>query len=172
VILAIPSAQARRLLPEDCSFSKQLSGVSMLPCFAVMLEFKKHLDLPFDGIFLKDSILAWVARNSSKPGRGETESWVLHSTAEWAMSHLEEPLEQLSEAMVKEFFQTLGLEPVQPRWQQIHRWRYASVQDPLSTGCLWDRGRLIGACGDWCHQSRIEGAILSGMAMAGRVLAV
>ena len=30
----------------------------------------------------------------------------------------------------------------------------------------------IGLCGDWCQMSRLEGASLSGMAMAGRILSM
>ncbi|WP_164103864.1 FAD-dependent oxidoreductase [Candidatus Laterigemmans baculatus] len=37
-------------------------------------------------------------------------------------------------------------------------------------GCVWDRAVGLGACGDWCGGPRIEGAFLSGAAMAGSLL--
>jgi hypothetical protein len=40
----------------------------------------------------------------------------------------------------------------------------------LDAGCIWDQNLRIGVCGDWCQMSRVEGAILSGMAAAGSVL--
>jgi predicted NAD/FAD-dependent oxidoreductase len=40
----------------------------------------------------------------------------------------------------------------------------------LNTGSFWDAGLKIELCIDWCHTSRLEGAALSGMAMAGRIL--
>ena len=53
---------------------------------------------------------------------------------------------------------------------RAHRWRYSIAGTALSGGCLWDAGRRIGACGDWCSGSRVEGAFVSGMAIAGRIL--
>ena len=57
------------------------------------------------------------------------------------------------------------------RWSQAHRWLYSLVDDPLDVGCLWNSDLGIGACGDWCNGARIDGAWLSGEALAGRVLA-
>ncbi|MDX1741267.1 MAG: hypothetical protein R3178_08245, partial [Rhodothermales bacterium] len=51
-----------------------------------------------------------------------------------------------------------------------HRWSLAQAEEPLEDGCLWDESRRIGVCGDWCAGSRVEGAFLSGAAMAGRVM--
>ena len=42
--------------------------------------------------------------------------------------------------------------------------------EPLDDECLWDPAAGLGACGDWCGGPRIEGAFLSGMAMAGSLL--
>jgi len=68
------------------------------------------------------------------------------------------------------FFSAVGSLPVEPVFAAAHRWRYAKAQNPLDDGCLWDRQAMIGLCGDWCCHSRIEGAFLSGAAIAGRVL--
>jgi predicted NAD/FAD-dependent oxidoreductase len=51
-----------------------------------------------------------------------------------------------------------------------HRWMYAIPENPLERECLWDSEELLGACGDWCGGPRVEGAFLSGMAMAGSLL--
>ena len=51
-----------------------------------------------------------------------------------------------------------------------HRWLYSLVANPLNVGALWDPDLGIGACGDWCQGARIEGAFLSGQAIAGRIL--
>jgi hypothetical protein len=68
------------------------------------------------------------------------------------------------------FFSAVGSWPVEPVFAAAHCWRYVKAQNPLADGCLWDRQAMIGLCGDWCCNSRIEGAFLSGAAMAGRVL--
>ncbi len=46
-----------------------------------MLAFSKPLGLPFDGAFIDDPTITWAAKNSSKPGRGTAECWVLHADA-------------------------------------------------------------------------------------------
>ncbi len=56
-------------------------------------------------------------------------------------------------------------------WSRAHRWLYSLADNPLDTDCLWDADLGIGACGDWCRGARIEGAWLSGEALAGRILA-
>ena len=64
----------------------------------------------------------------------------------------------------------MGLDVLHPTHIDAHRWRYALAEGSLDAGCLWDGTLRLGVCGDWCHNSRVEGAFLSGMAAAGRVL--
>jgi len=40
----------------------------------------------------------------------------------------------------------------------------------LPESSLWDEQHRLGACGDWCGGPRVEGALKSGMALAGQVL--
>ena len=51
------------------------------------------------------------------------------------------------------------------------RWRYAITDSALAGGCAWDAGDGVGLCGDWVNGGRVEGAWLSGHALAQRVLA-
>ena len=143
----------------------------MTPCWAVLLAFAKPLDLSFDGVFIQDADIAWAARNSSKPGRQTNECWVLHATAAWSMAHLALTPEEVIPLLMRSFSAATGLNLPDPIISMAHRWRYAQAQNPLTAGCLWDHQSRIGICGDWCQGSRIEGAFLSGTAMAGRILA-
>jgi renalase len=36
--------------------------------------------------------------------------------------------------------------------------------------CLFDPTMNIGACGDWCGGPRVEGALVSGLALAEQIL--
>jgi predicted NAD/FAD-dependent oxidoreductase len=51
-----------------------------------------------------------------------------------------------------------------------HRWRFALPLEPLPDPCLFDAGRRLAACGDWCGGPRIEGGFLSGRAAADQML--
>lgn len=171
LVVTPPPRQGEQLLNNQTPLANQLRAVTMTPCWAVLLTFAMPLDLPVDGLFIHDADIAWAARNSSKPGRGTGETWVLHATAAWSIAHLDLSPEDVIPRLMTSFSTATGLPLPEPVLSAAHRWRYAQAQSPLTIGCLWDRQSKIGICGDWCYGSRIEGAFLSGTAMAGRILA-
>ncbi len=123
------------------------------------------------GAFLHDSFMSWAARNSSKPGRsGAAERLVLHATPEWTSENWDRDGDIVAHEMVNEFWRVSGLSPQIPSQIQSHRWKYAIPVKPSKHGCYFDANSGIAACGDWASGSRVEGAFLSGMAAAGRVL--
>jgi hypothetical protein len=170
LIVSTPPAQCAGLLAGLTPLVETVNAVQMDPCWAVMLAFESPLPLPFDGAFVHDFDLVWIARNSSKPGRENAECWVLHAGGKWSSMHLELDSEAVVYPLTAAFFKAVGLAPVAPVFAIAHRWRYARARNPLTDGCLWDERRRIGICGDWCDNSRIEGAFLSGASVAGRML--
>ncbi|MGB7326681.1 MAG: FAD-dependent oxidoreductase [Rubripirellula sp.] len=171
VVVAVPSHQAASLLVEAPGLADRARGVKMDGCWALMLAFERSLNLGFDGAFVQQSPLSWIARNSSKPGRGgDCETWVVHADAEWTEAHIEDSPDEIRSFLIDEFFRATGRSKVEPRHSVIHRWRFAIPKNPLATDCLFDAEQSIGACGDWCGGPRVEGAFLSGMAMAGRIM--
>ena len=72
--------------------------------------------------------------------------------------------------MLAEFWRVTGLTPQPHQHLQSHRWKYAIAVDPSEERCFVDDSAVIVACGDWASGSRVEGAFLSGMAAAGRIL--
>lgn len=170
VIVAMPPEQAAALLVESANLMKQVQSVKMLPTWAVMAVFDRSLNLELDGMFAHNSPLSWMARNNSKPGRPRHECWVLHGSNEWSALHLEEDEREVSAVLLQAFFEATGSKSIQPTFAKAHRWGLALAENPLKVGCLWDEKLWLGVCGDWCHMSRIEGAFLSGVAMAGQVL--
>ncbi|MEM8883226.1 MAG: NAD(P)-binding protein [Planctomycetota bacterium] len=156
VLLALPPADAAALLPVDAPLRTTAAAVVMDPSWAVTAVFDGPLPLDFDGAFVEDSPLTWIARDSAKPGRGDEETWMLHGTTE--------------HGLLEAFFAAVGLEPVEPLSTDRTAWPHAIAPDPLEVECLWDAERRLGVGGDWCARSRVEGAFLSGQALAGSVL--
>ena len=143
----------------------------MHACWAVMVSFDESLELPFDGAFVQESPLSWISRNDSKPGRGgDYESWVLHASPDWSDQCIDEEPDTVLSNLIEAFWRATGSKPRATSYAASHRWRYAIPPQPLESRCLFDSRLKIGACGDWCSGPRVEGAFLSGMAMAGRVL--
>jgi predicted NAD/FAD-dependent oxidoreductase len=170
LIVSAPAEQSAQLLSEITPLAEQAAGIQMDPCWAVMLAFDEPLNLPFDGAFIQQSPLIWAARNSSKPGRETGDCWVLHAGPDWSQEHLELDAKEVTHQLVASLSEAINSDVPLPLLGTAHRWRYARARNPLKEGCLWDSQMRIGLCGDWCHNSRIEGAFLSGTAMAGRIL--
>ena len=142
----------------------------MKPCWAVMTAFDSPLDLPYDGAFINEGPLSWIARTSSKPSRiALPDRWVLHGSASWSDQHLQWPPERVAEQLLATLFESTRWPDRAPVHLRAHRWRYAIAENPLDEGCLYDETTRIGACGDWAFGNRVEGAILSGVAMARRI---
>lgn len=170
VVTSAPAEQSAQLLTGHTHFSERLSAVRMTPCWAVMLVFETPLVLPFDAAFIHDSNLSWASRNGSKPGRGEGDTWVLHADAAWSTTNYQLDPQDVIERLTDAFFSVVPSPTVVPAFSIAHRWRYAQTENPLTDGALWDAEAMVGACGDWCAGSRVEGAYLSGAAMAGKIL--
>jgi photolyase PhrII len=170
VITSAPAPQSAELLASAPDLQQAARAVSMNGCWAALLVFDRSLGLPFDGAFVHESALSWMARNNSKPQRGSQESWVLHASPVWTSTCLEnEPGEALPK-MLDAFWQATAVTPRAPIYAACHRWRWALPPEPLPHRCLFDSSLRLGACGDWCSGPRVEGAFLSGTAVAGRVL--
>jgi predicted NAD/FAD-dependent oxidoreductase len=163
VAVTVAADQALPLLEPWPDFAQPARRGAHAPCWALMAAFGTPVDVPFDGAFVGDSPLEWIARDSSKPGRPHGERWVAHSSAEWAAAHLDSAPGQVAGLLVAALEAVLGRRPT---YAAAHRWRYAQPAAPLGVGCLWDPALALGAGGDWCADGLIEGAFLSGSALA------
>ena len=180
VVLALPAEQATGLLAGakglawggvEGGLRERVAGVSISPCWGVLLEFAGRLGVEFDGAFVGDSPLRWVARNNSKPGRPGRECWVLHAGPEWSREHLEASAEWVAGELEQAFWQALGVPGVGAVARQAHRWRYALPESPLAEQFVFAEEAGLGVCGDWCGGPRVEGAWTSGARLGERVAA-
>jgi renalase len=135
-----------------------------------MAAFETRLEVPFDGAFVHGSPLTWIARNNSKPGRPQSECWVLHASPEWSAEHLEDAPEAVCAELLAALEQAIGVGRAPTIHTAAHRWLYALPSAPLSVGCMWDDEARVAVCGDWCQSARIEGAFLSGLAAAEKLI--
>ena len=162
VVVAVPAVQAEPLLAASAGLAERTRDARLAPCVAAMVVPPVPLDLDFDGAFVRGSILSWLARNSSKPGRGAPETWVLHGSPEWSSEVLERDPPSLGPQMLAAFMKVTGISGFEPDHLAVHRWRYANAVEALPDGYLLDAEQGLGACGDWCRGGRIEDAWWSG----------
>ena len=170
LVAAMPSPQATLLLADVPSMQAQARALPMVPCWAVLASFAAPVATGFDAAFVNGSSLTWIARNGHKPGRDpQFECWVLHAARDWSERELEAPPEAVCAKMLAEFRRVTGCGD-QPVTARAHRWRYSGPGARSDLSCLFDGDSRAGACGDWLAGSRVEGACLSGLSVAERIL--
>lgn len=175
VILALPSPQAHALLlssQQGKSLRPALAGVTIAPCWTLMLAFPKALqpNLPYLGPQWNAARsthhrIAWLARESSKPGRSAIERWTVQASPDWSTRHLEDDEPRVKAKLLKAFTEVTGIR-AQPSHAVVHRWRHAQTTEVLGQPFLWDAKARIGVCGDWCTGHRVEDGFVSGLEMA------
>ncbi len=170
VIVAVPAPQAVPLLAPAPALAEVASGITMAPCWAAMVAFDEPVVAGFDGAFVSGGALSWVARDSSKPGRPDGERWVLHASPGWSRQEWETDLDRIPSLLCSALASHIGPVPA-PTFQRAHRWGYARADAAGAPGVMYDAAAGIGACGDWCEGGRIEGALVSGIDLAERIIA-
>ncbi len=169
VIVTAPPAQARDLLANShlMNLASALDApVSVIqPCWALAVHFESASDVEFEGMRPHNSVLSWIANNSSKPGReGPGQWWVLHATSQWSAEHVETPADKVTDAMLDAFREVTGSAAI-PDETIAHRWLYARSEGDERPGCLWFPAEGIGLAGDWLSGGRVEGAFDSARAL-------
>jgi predicted NAD/FAD-dependent oxidoreductase len=178
LLVCLPADQAHSLVRGvHASMADIVARASCEPCLALgfVPQGDALRDLPFDGLFIgrdgdPDRTLSWLARDSSKPGRQGDDTWVLHAAPDWSRAHLRDPRERVEERLLGELSRLLRLPPIRSRASTLRRWAYARAPSMPSSGPLFDDVLRCGVGGDWSLGGRVEGAFLSGLALAGRVL--
>lgn len=171
VLLAVPAPQAAPLLKVVApAGAAVVTSARMRGSWAVMLRYSSPVVMPWDGAFINTGPLRWVARDSSKPGRTGAETWLLHASPEWSEAHMEDSAESVTAALLAALAALSGFTGPAPVAATAHRWRYADTEAPLALGGWWDASLRVGLCGDWLNGGKVEGAWLSGQALAAQVL--
>ena len=175
VVLAIPSSQAHDLLrssEQGQALLPELAGVSVAPCWTLMVAFPQalqptlsHLGPQWNAARSTHHRIAWLARESSKPGRGPIERWTVQASPEWSARHLEDDDERVKAKLLRAFTEVTGIR-AEPQHAEVHRWRFAQTDKPLGKSHAWYAKSRIGVCGDWCLGHRVEDGFVSGLEMA------
>ena len=175
VVLAMPNPQTTNLLQNSAQAARlvrDIHPVQVAPCWTLMLAFPQamqptmaHLGPQWNAARSNHHRIAWLSRESSKPGRGSIERWTVQASAAWSLEHLEDDAARIQAKLLKAFTEVTGIR-AEPAHVAVHRWRYAQTVQPLGRSHLWDEKYNIGACGDWCIGHRVEDAFISGLEMA------
>lgn len=175
VMLAIPHVQAADLLRASGlapDFMERIERVRVAPCWTLMVAFPQaqqpglpHLGPQWNAALSTHHRIAWLSRESSKPGRDPIERWTVQASAAWSDEHLNDDPQRVTAKLLKGFAEVTGIHAT-PSHAQVHRWLYAKTQVPLGASHLWDARTGLGLCGDWCIGHRVEDGFVSGLELA------
>ncbi|MEY2619351.1 MAG: hypothetical protein RL522_2353 [Pseudomonadota bacterium] len=175
VMLALPSVQASDLLRASSlapAVLERLGQVQVAPCWTLMVAFPQaqqpglpHLGPQWNAARSTHHRIAWLSRESSKPGRDPIERWTVQASAAWSEEHVNDDPQRVTAKLLKGFAEVTGIHAT-PTHAQVHRWLYAKTQVPLGSSHLWDASAGLGLCGDWCLGHRVEDGFVSGLELA------
>ena len=156
----------------DTPLTDALSKVAIAPCWTLMLAYPQAvrpglttLGPQWNAARSTHHRIAWLARESSKPGRNVVERWTVQASPAWSAEHLEDDEARVQAKLIKAFAEVTGIRAA-PAHADTRRWRYAQTTHPLGKSHLWDKSMGLGACGDWCLGHRVEDAFVSGLELA------
>ncbi len=175
IVLAVPCAQAQALLkdtPKAGALLKKTSSVTVSPCWTLMLAYPQAMQPGFSTLGPQWNAarsthhrIAWLTRESSKPGRGSVERWTVQASAAWSKEHLNDEPQRVQAKLIKAFAEVTGIR-AEPAHIDTKRWLYAKTDQALGKSHLWDASAGLGLCGDWCLGHRVEDAFVSGLELA------
>jgi predicted NAD/FAD-dependent oxidoreductase len=175
VLLAIPSAQGQNLLQtseQAAAWVKCMSQVKVAPCWTLMIAFPNAMQPGLSALGPQWNAarsthhrIAWLARESSKPGRDPIERWTVQASAAWSQEHIHDDDQRAQAKLLKAFAEVTGIR-AEPSHVDSQRWLYAKTVQPLGKSHLWDGKKGLGVCGDWCLGHRVEDAFVSGLELA------
>lgn len=176
VCCTIPAPQALALLADSeidpaAIGVSALAAITYLPCITVIAGLNRSSGIPAPGVVQYDTgPLAWAADNQQK-GISKGPSVTIHASADFSKARLEyreADANFIGAELVSELME--WLEPWAVDSLQVHRWRYSQAdtryEEPL-LAAQTPAPLLFG--GDGFGMGNVEGAFLSGRAMANRL---
>ncbi len=177
VVVAIPLPQAAVLLaPHRPDWAGRARAVAMRPCWTLMAVTDAPAPLPaWDLAQPSTGPTGLIVRSDARPGRTRVPGrahWVVHASETWSRAHVEDAADDAQAHLQAALAQHVG-QPLAWHHASAHRWRYAHAPaDAAVPGlCDWDADASLGACGDALGGAGVEGAWLSGRALAARLVA-
>jgi renalase len=171
LLMTAPLPQTLALLPPLPPL-EGLQQIQYSPCLAVMVvlpECDFRLPAP-GGLKIDSEPLAWIAQNDLKGLSSAQPALTLHAGPETSTALWDAPEEEVIATLLQAARQQFEI-PWAPVAQQVMRWRYAFPKNPHSqlfvqpAPGLWLAGDAFGG-------GRVEGAALSGLAVADALQAV
>lgn len=160
--------------PELAPRSKVMQLCSL---WVLLVAFPNKLRLRFEGAFVDHPDISWIGNNTAKyKSESPTECWTVISTKNFGAVH-KVPQEFIPPTKEKEVINLLlcgfgditgvNLKSAKPCFTKVQLWGAANPLNVLQgEECVFQASHNVGICGDWLVSPCVEGAALSGLALA------
>ncbi|MDI9878744.1 NAD(P)/FAD-dependent oxidoreductase [Flectobacillus longus] len=141
-----------------------LNAIQYDPCWAVIAKINTSSnDTITGGKILENSSVSWVVDNAEK-GLTVSPTLTIHASPSYSQLSLEEKAENVAKELITSISDIVN--PEQIETYQIHRWRYALASQRASEPFLQLKNYPIYIGGDAFGVGNVEGAFVSGDAIA------
>jgi len=146
-----------------------LAALTYHPCLALLVTLGGASAVPAEGVALTEGPVRWIADNSKKGiAPGVAAAVTVHLNSEFAAEHYGKTEVELAPLVLPGIERWLGAPVV---GVALHRWKFSEPTATYSEPCVWRPELGLGLAGDAFGGPRVEGAALSGLALADKMTA-
>jgi predicted NAD/FAD-dependent oxidoreductase len=173
IILTSPVPQSLALLkagefelPEP--LASELAALTYDPCLALLVTLSGRSRLPKEGVRCPEGVIRWAADNQAKGISPNVEAVTLHLAPDFSREHYGCTDVEVLEMVRAEAEAFIGA-PIAAA--TLHRWKFSLARVKHTQPYVWWPEEQLGFAGDAFGGAKIEGAALSGLALAERIKA-
>jgi renalase len=164
--LGVLSAGECALPPE---INASLQALTYHPCLALLVVLDGPSALPAEGLVLTEGPVRWLADNVKKGVVQSARAAVtIHASAAFSETNYGRPEAEIVSMLLSAVQERLGGGVVSTA---LHRWKFSEPKTTHAERSVWLADIGLGFAGDAFGGPKVEGAALSGLALAARVRA-
>lgn len=172
LVVTAPVPQALALFDDGalppCAF-EELRSIRYAPCLALLVTLRGASALPAEGVALGGEPIRWIADNTKKGvAPGVPGAVTVHLGPVFSAEHYTRTAAELATLVLPAVERWLGADVADV---QVHRWRFSEPTATHREPSVWLADLGVGFAGDGFGGPRVEGAALSGLDLADRIIA-
>ncbi|CAM2848423.1 NAD(P)/FAD-dependent oxidoreductase [Rariglobus hedericola] len=144
-----------------------LAALQYHPCLALLVTLAGPSAVPAEGLVLTEGPVRWIADNVKKGiAQGAAAAVTIHASAEFSAANYGMPEAEVAARLLPVVQAWLGSPAVSTT---LHRWKFSEPVTTHAERCVWLPELALGLAGDAFAGSKVEGAVMSALAMAERL---
>jgi len=174
LVLTAPAPQSLALLKAGGvelpkAWADGLVALTYHPCLALLVTLGGASAVPAEGVALAEGPVRWIADNTKKGvAPGVPAAVTVHLNPAFAAEHYAKTETELAALVLPGIERWLGAPVV---GVAFHRWKFSEPTATFAEPCVWRPELGLGLAGDAFGGPRVEGAALSGLALADKIVA-